>query len=119
MKWKLLCNDFPSPSGTDGAPWFSWRLESPTVPDHWRVRVFDASHKTLWDAQTDRPMGEYLIYNGQPLASMTRYFWQVQTDIDGSIQKSPLSSFLTGILHDEDWHNAVWIEAELPRAEVC
>ena len=42
--------------------------------------------------QTAR-MGEYLIYNGQPLASMTRYFWQVQTDIDGSIQKSPLSSF--------------------------
>lgn len=112
MKWKLLCNDFPSPSGTDGAPWFSWRLESPTVPDHWRVRVFDASHKILWDAQTDRPMGEYLIYNGQLLASMTRYFWQVQTDTDGSIQKSPVSSFLTGILHDEDWHNAVWIEAE-------
>ena len=79
MKWKLLCNDFPAPSGTDGAPWFSWRLESPTVPDHWRVRVFDASHKILWDAQTDRPMGEYLIYNGQLLASMTRYFWQVQT----------------------------------------
>ena len=57
MKWKLLCNDFPAPSGTDGTPWFSWRLESPTVPDHWRVRVFDASHKILWDAQTDRPMG--------------------------------------------------------------
>lgn len=111
MDWLLLCNDFAEEAHTDAMPWFSWRLTGVSTPAGWRVQVFDSKHTVLWDRETTIPAGAYLLYDGQPLTSMTRYFWQVQTLVDGQVVKSPVCSFLTGVLHTADWNGAQWIEA--------
>ena len=111
MDWILLCNDSTEASGTDATPWFSWRLAGTEIPVSWRVQIFDHTNTVLWDTETTVPAGTYLIYDGQPLASMTRYFWQVHAHMNGYVVKSPVCSFLTGVLHISDWNGAKWIEA--------
>lgn len=111
MNWDLRCNDASVPTGTNGTPWFSWQLEEEAPPARWRVQVLSQERRLLWDQETTCAAGSYLIYDGPPLASMRRYFWQVQARVGGQIVTSPAASFLTGILCEADWHHAQWIEA--------
>jgi alpha-L-rhamnosidase len=111
MDWLLFCNDTTGLPCTDATPWFSWQFSGSSVPISWRVQVFDHTNTVLWDTETIIPAGTHLVYNGQPLSSMTRYFWQVHANIDGKIVKSPICSFLTGVLYLTDWKGAQWIEA--------
>ncbi|MFC5283559.1 family 78 glycoside hydrolase catalytic domain [Pedobacter alpinus] len=70
---------------------------------------------TVWDSKwVSTSNSTHVKYNGQDLASATKYFWKVRVK-DNRNQASAWSvpaEFITGILKPEDWHQAWWITDE-------
>ncbi|MEI6647361.1 MAG: family 78 glycoside hydrolase catalytic domain [bacterium] len=113
----------------EAAPRFSWRYEaSPKAPRGFRQQAFRiqvaSSVEKLTQGQADlwdsgKQVGAdtlAAIYAGKPLASATRYFWQVTGfDADGKTYSAKPKFFETGLLKAEDWGGAQWIGAKSER----
>lgn len=118
----LTTNGRTDPLGIPGeAPSFGWSSTSTArgvVQSAYQLRVAGSEDELgagdLWDSgkvASDRQVD--VVYGGPPLASQTRYVWQVRV-WDGDDQASAWSdpaSFETGMLTAADWDGAEWISA--------
>lgn len=106
-----------TPLGIDGAPEFSWRMESDT-PDTLQTAyqiVVETDSGVLWD--TGRVEGRaqsFIPYEGGPLPSGTSCSWTVTVwDNHGNAAESS-DSFETALTGRDCWQ-ARWIESGIPR----
>lgn len=121
----LKANYRTNPLSIDEEPIFSWKMEDETSGQHqtaYRVVVADTLKNLekkhyLWDSgkiESDKSVG--IPYEGEELASESRYYWQVSVwDKDGKQAVSQQEAFFeTGIM-DGDWNGAEWMC--IPREE--
>jgi alpha-L-rhamnosidase len=123
---RLRCEYLNNPIGLGArAPRFSWALEHPRRGARqaaYQVIVspeLDFMRKGVgdyWDSQrveSERTSG--IVYDGAPLWSGKRYFWQVRWwDEEGDISPwSETARFEMGLLQDRDW-KARWISQRKP-----
>ena len=119
----LKCNYLSNPVGIDDcSPLFSWQLQDAVrgqVQTAFRIRVASSESKLekgegdIWDSgKTNSDQNVGIKFNGIPLESGNRYYWNVQVwDKDGKISQSHENAFYeTGLLKDDDW-KAKWISA--------
>lgn len=100
------------------APRFSWRLQATrrnVRQTSYRIRVatspslLSRGRADMWDSGTqtsDRSL--YISYAGKPLASGTRYYWQVEVGTTVGRCTSAVSHWLTGLMSPGEWQ-AQWI----------
>lgn len=112
-----------NPIGIDETlPRFGWQLRSGrrgVTQSAYHLRLAsseaDLSTRPLWDTgRRESDASAYVVYEGPPLASRTRYYWQVRVWDDGgdaSGWSAPVY-FEMGLLSAEDWQ-ATWIEPDL------
>lgn len=104
-------------------PAFSWKLSATTrgvKQTAYRVRVASSrdalnSAPDLWDSgQMPASQNTFVIYGGKKLQSARTYYWSVQTwnNKTAKASWSPVDSFATGILQQEEWDDASWIGYE-------
>ncbi|MDR0286982.1 MAG: alfa-L-rhamnosidase, partial [Clostridiales bacterium] len=92
-----------TPLGIDcKKPRFSWRLESverDQKQSAYRIIVTDGKNE-LWDSKKVRENStNNIVYEGEPLASFTRYYWYVRIwDDDGEEFTSETTWFETAAL---------------------
>ena len=113
---------FPNPVGIDAPhPRFSWQIaskERDTAQSAYEIRVttdrqsLGQPEKVLWDSgkvQSDQSIQN--AYEGPPLQSRTRYFWQVRVWNQEGVATdwSPIAFWEMGLLSASDW-KADWIE---------
>ena len=123
----LTCEYQTDPRGIDAVrPRLSWQLQSSLRGERqtaYRILVGPSPqalthpHGNLWDSGKVLTGNSVTIrYNGLPLGSGVRCFWQVQVwDKDGlRAASSPVGAWQMGLLHLSDWH-AKWISAATPR----
>ncbi len=106
-------------------PRLSWRMESDgrgVEQASWRIRAAARAEDLrgtglLWDSGEQAEAASFdLPYDGPPLSSMQRVWWDVEVaDTIGRRARSTPSWFETGLLAPDDWR-AAWIEAEDPAA---
>jgi alpha-L-rhamnosidase len=110
----------------EAAPRFSWRYEASAAAPRgfrqaqYRVQVASSAEKLakgeadLWDSGKQSGSDTLnVLYAGKPLASATRYFWQVTGfDKEGKAYAGEPQYFETGLLKAEDWGGAQWIGAK-------
>jgi alpha-L-rhamnosidase len=116
---ELLCKHLHNPLGIGlDAPFFRWKIFSDKnnvqqTAFNIQVAKRDDFSTTVWESGwVESDTSVHIIYEGEPLESMTRYFWRVRIK-DQSGQNSDWSEtafFETGI-HIDDWR-AQWIEPE-------
>lgn len=118
----LKVNHMCEPSGVvDAQPVLSWIVESPdrnVMQQAYEVRVFRDGRSVWRTGRVESQNSVTVAYEGEPLASGTRYEWQVRVwDNRGRVSKwSERSSWLTGMMTPDEWQ-AEWI---LPaRADRC
>lgn len=113
----------------EAAPRFSWRYEATTgAPrgfrqSQYRLQVASSPEKLaqgqadLWDSGKQAGSETLsVLYAGKPLASATRYFWQVTGfDATGKAYASKPQFFETGLSKAEDWSGAQWVGAKSER----
>jgi hypothetical protein len=111
------------PLGLDcPAPGFGWSFaesaERSALQSAYRIRVYsdearaESDNADVWDSgKRDGREHAYVVYEGIPLQSRTRYFWRVTVwDQLGRPWESETSWWETGLLHAADWQG-VWIGA--------
>ncbi|WPU96064.1 glycoside hydrolase family 78 protein [Mucilaginibacter sabulilitoris] len=115
----LTCEYLFNPVGIDQVqPRLSWKINSAqrnTLQQAYHIRVATdasfSSSKTVWNTGKISSDSSILItYQGAPLKSATRYYWQVKIwDNHGHISAwSKTAYFETGLLSPADW-TASWI----------
>ncbi|WP_222871853.1 glycoside hydrolase family 78 protein [Nonomuraea sp. PA05] len=106
--YDLRCEHLATPLGIGTpAPRLAWRLASDRrgdAPSGHRITVRGPGDALAWDSGWIDGQAPHADYGGAPLASLTRYTWQVELR-DG---ESARSWFDTGILHPGEWR-AAWI----------
>ncbi|WP_460779343.1 family 78 glycoside hydrolase catalytic domain [Microbacterium shaanxiense] len=108
---RLTVEHTDSPVGVDVIPRFGFVVtdpsDAPIAPDATRIVVIGPSGP-VWDTGKV-PDGRTVdvLYEGIPLASLSRYHWSVTVWVAGrTISRSAI--FVTGVLAG-DWHGAEWI----------
>ena len=110
----LKVNHMCEPSGVvDAQPVLSWIVESPdrnVMQQAYEVRVFRDGRSVWRTGRVESQNSVTVAYEGEPLASGTRYEWQVRVwDNRGRVSKwSERSSWLTGMMTPDEWQ-AEWI----------
>lgn len=110
----LKVNHMKEPSGVvDARPVLSWVVESPNrnvMQQAYEVRVFRDGRSVWRSGRVESQESVAVEYGGEPLASGTRYEWQVRVwDDRGRMSKwSERSAWLTGMMTDGEWR-ARWI----------
>lgn len=116
---ELLCKHLHNPLGIGlNAPFFQWKISSSKknvqqTAFNIQVAKSDDFSTIVWESgwvESDTLV--HIVYQGEPLESMTRYYWRVRIK-DESGQNSDWSEtafFETG-LRTDDWR-AHWIEPE-------
>ncbi len=111
----LLTDNLNNPIGIDEViPKFSWQLESGkrnTMQTAYEIKVVLVK-SIVWSSgkiQSDESV--HIAYNGTPLKSGKKYFWQVRVwDNNGKASSwSSPASFQMALLNKSDW-KAKWIE---------
>jgi alpha-L-rhamnosidase len=123
----LTCEYQAGPLGIDAVrPRLSWQLQSSVRGERqtaYRIlagpspQSLTQDNGNLWDSGKVLTGNSIAVrYNGLPLASGLRCFWQVQVwDKDGRLSgDSPVGAWQMGLLHSSDWR-AHWISAATPR----
>ena len=118
---QLLCEYQENPVGIGTAqPALSWILECSQrgqAQAAYRILISPDPAKLtqnlgdVWDTgKVISAQSSYIIYNGEPLTSSTKYYWKVQVwnHTGEACDFSPVNYFITALLHPEDWH-AQWI----------
>ena len=109
----LKVNHMCEPSGVvDAQPVLSWIVESPdrnVMQQAYEVRVFRDGRSVWRTGRVESQNSVTVAYEGEPLASGTRYEWQVRVwDNRGRVSKwSERSSWLTGMMTSDEWQ-AEW-----------
>lgn len=111
----LRTENLKAPIGIDALhPRFSWKIAS-TQKDccqsAYRIVVTDQEEKAVWDSgRVFLEKQNEIVYEGQPLRSMTAYQWRVQVwNEQGEASSwSEGAVFETGIFSQEEWQGK-WI----------
>jgi alpha-L-rhamnosidase len=118
----LLCEHLTNPLGIDVLkPRLSWQLESDernVMQSVYEIRVgsntaIESGKNIVWNSgKVASGQSTYVPYAGSPLASGTRYYWQVRVwDKEGkSSAWSTAEYWEMGLLNEAGW-KAKWIEA--------
>lgn len=117
---RLRINNYYCPFGIDtGVPLFGWQLDSEErdqCQSHYRI-IFaeqevslERCEDLLWDSGKVYSSEQFGIgYQGQPLKSVTTYYWRVAVwNQHGEMSWSDPMSLFTGYLYEEAW-KAKWI----------
>lgn len=100
------------PIGTDGHPWFSWKLDSDrqdTLQESWQLRVTDPTGRVLMDTgAVQNRKNAYIAFAGKPLESRTEYRVDLTVTDNHGNTAAKQGFFETGLLHPEDWQGK-WI----------
>ena len=76
----LRVNHRQNPLGIDGAPEFSWRIESDrqnALQKRYRICVAEGG-KTVWDSgERESRLQSFIRYDGEPLKACTAYTWHL------------------------------------------
>ncbi|WP_231491930.1 glycoside hydrolase family 78 protein [Pedobacter sp. Leaf170] len=116
--YDLTIDMLDNPLNIDNAkPGFSWKINSNkknTYQTHYDIRVSNTPSfkKIIWQQSDANQQSVFVRYNGEKLASKTKYFWQVRLkDNHGNTSVwSEIKYFQTG-LKPEDWQ-AKWITVQ-------
>ena len=119
------CGNLVSPIGVaEGKLKFSWKLESEMqdiIQTAYQIIVSDDLKKLnsgegdTWNSgKVASDASIQIPYEGNPLISARKYFWKVKVWDNEGVESawSKPSSFVTAILHKEDWSDAKWIVYE-------
>jgi alpha-L-rhamnosidase len=121
----LRCEYKSNPLGIDVLqPRFSWELvstERNTLQTAYQIRVGLSEpdlqlSKFVWDSgKVSSPASNQLVYQGPPLRSMQRYYWQAQSwdSRNRASGWSKAAYFEMGLLQAGDWQGK-WITPDLP-----
>lgn len=114
-----LAENQKNPLGVDVTPRFSWQLLSEkrnVMQTAYEIRVSDTqaalSKGNVWSSgKINSDQSQYVEYNGTPLQSGKKYFWQVRVwDNSGKPSAwSEPSFWQMGLLNASDW-KAKWIQ---------
>ena len=118
---ELQCEYMFNPVGLDRRePGLSWMiLESGR--NHWqsafRIRIFrkeGKGEKTLLDTGRIESRRSFYVAERLPLESSERYFWRVKVwdEEDRESEWSEEAFFEIGLLNEEDWKDADWVEPD-------
>ncbi len=106
-----------NPVGIDKKPYFSWILESEktnVVQTAYRIQVKAEDEVVLWDTDwVESDENSFIVYDGAPLESCTRYIVQVEAKNNYEEQADSSAYFETAFISAEEW-TACWIEDCLP-----
>ena len=118
----LRVDDVVEPAGTEGAPYFGWFVNDPDaneIQTAYQILIatsssnLDANIADAWDSgEVFSHTQNHVVYAGTPLTADTEYFWKVRTwDKDGNVGAfSANASFVVGLLANNDWSGASWVE---------
>ena len=115
----LSADHLANPGHLGANPSFSWRMETPRKGARqtaYRVRVSLAPRngvaEAVWDSDEVREARSVgIAYAGKPLSSARRYEWTVGVkDERGCWTESEPAYFCTGLLRENEWNGANWIE---------
>ena len=96
-------------------PRFSWQIDA-AVPNvkqtAYRIRVASSPQllrkgkADIWDSGR-QPSGRqlYIDYAGQPLASGTRYYYQIESETTAGSAVSRVGNWLTGLMDRTEWRS--------------
>lgn len=113
IKLICLCQWMKNPVGIENKnPQISWYLENEFgTQKSYRIKVSENNdfQKCVWDSGVQESNETEAIYQGEPLKSGTKYYYEVcvQTD-DEKEYVSENDYFITGIMEDVSWDDA-WI----------
>lgn len=114
--YNLTVNHMSECLGLEGNPYFSWKIESDendTCQLSYHITVRN-DNKTVWDSGVNESgKTAFISYEGEPLESSTRYFWEVEVKDNHGNTTSCESSFETALLKKTDWKGN-WVESTLP-----
>ena len=112
----LKTNMLENPTGIEGQPSFSWRMESGIRGQYqsaYRIIVAKNSSLTpaVWDSgKVDSGLSAGIKCGAVPEAC-TKYYWQVSVwDRDGNDAGSCSAFFETGLSDDSPWAGSEWIQ---------
>ncbi|WP_169088493.1 family 78 glycoside hydrolase catalytic domain [Paenibacillus sp. PL91] len=117
---RLKINNYYSHLGIDTAiPIFGWQLESEQQNQsqtHYRIILAKrkesviSCEQLLWDSGKVSSSEQFgIVYQGQPLQSVTAYYWRVAVwNQHGVLAWSEVQTLFTGYLNAETW-KAEWI----------
>lgn len=125
---ELLCENMTNPIGLDAKqPSFSWQLsgnQRGLVQTAYEIRV--GHHQAtlahgkdlIWKSgRVISDQSVHVPYNGTPLSSATKYYWQVKVwDASGKASAwSDIAFWQMGLLNPSDW-KAKWIRQTTPES---
>ncbi len=120
----LKCDNLENPAGTGKNPEFSWLIssyENGVGQSAYQIvldadeRNLNSENKCAWNSgKVTSPSASWIPYGGNDLKSATKYFWKVRIwdNKDKPSIWSETSSFITGLINNEDWAGAKWIGYE-------
>ena len=120
----LKCDNLENPAGTGKNPEFSWLIssyENGVGQSAYQIvldadeRNLNSENKCAWNSgKVTSPSASWIPYGGNDLKSATKYFWKVRIwdNKDKPSVWSETSSFITGLINNEDWAGAKWIGYE-------
>ncbi|MEG1687839.1 MAG: alpha-L-rhamnosidase N-terminal domain-containing protein, partial [Angelakisella sp.] len=121
----LTCEYLKAPLGIENAaPRFAWKGEGSLATAKqcsYQINVWNA-HGSVWDSgEVSSSQSCGIEYAGAPLQSATRYSWNVRitTEHSGECYESDTAYFETGLLSADDWAQAKWIAAPVPKRGVA
>ena len=116
----LRVNHRQNPLGIDGAPEFSWRIESDRqnfLQKCYRICVAEGG-KTVWDSgERESRLQSFIRYDGEPLRACTAYTWHLTVWDNSGEAACADGEFETGFSGAENWQ-AKWIESTIPRQDI-
>ncbi len=123
---ELRCENTLNPLGIDSrSPRFSWQLQHPKrnqAQTAYQIQLgrnaedLALGKGIIWDSGKVRSQRNFqIVYEGEPLASFTRYYWRVRwwDQDDRSSEFSDSAWFETAALSEADWR-AKWIGMAQP-----
>ncbi len=128
----LKCEFLSNPRGVEHThPYLSWEIDAPgkqsVFQTSYRIRVYESemipggSADPYWDSgKLKSGNSANLKYEGAPLQSAKKYYWNVQVEDNYGItsQFSEWAFFETGIFHDQEWLGE-WIHGPTPDSTNC
>ena len=125
----LRCEHLINPLGIDTpSPRLTWLLDDArygAIQNAYRIVVSVDSVAValgkgkIWDTKKVLSDKMLVIYEGQPLQSFTKYYWQATVwDRDNAERTSAVASFETGMMNAGNW-KGTWISDEVGRNNNC
>ena len=119
LPFDLKCENMENPLGIDtNTPRLSWKLPFLEKDSIISVQVWMGTDSTrlvdnyaCWSKLLEDRIR--VVYDGEPLKPYTTYYWRVgyRTSREGEWILSPVVSFLTGVMSENDWQGK-WITDE-------